>query len=124
MRFGVKGKLNPKYIGPFEVLERIGPVAYKLALPPSLAGVHDVFHVSLLKKCLSDRDAIVNTRQPELQANLTYAERPIRILDRKDKELRTKTIKYVKVLWNDQSEKEATWKLEDTMRQKYPELFD
>ena len=71
VRFGVKGKLNPRYIGPYEVLERIGPVAYRLALPPSLAGVHDVFHVSQLRKCLSNADAVIDTRQPEVRPNLT-----------------------------------------------------
>ena len=123
VRFGVRGKLNPRYIGPYEILERIGPVDYRLALPPSLAGVHDVFHVSQLRKCLSDADAVIDTHHPEIQPNLPIQEQPVRILDYKEKVLRNKTIKYVKVLWNEQTE-EATWELEDAMRQKHPELFE
>ena len=98
VRFGVRGKLNPRYIGPYDVLERIGPVAYRLALPPSLAGVHNVFHMSQLKKCLSDADTVIETHQPEVRPNLTCPENPVKILDTKEKVLRTKTIKYVKVL--------------------------
>jgi len=124
VRFGVRGKLNPRYIGPYEILERIGPVAYRLALPPSLAGVHDVFHVSLLRKCLSTEDTVIDTHQPELQPNLTVPEKPMKILDRKEKELRTKTIRYVKVQWSGHEEREATWELEDDMQKKHPELFD
>ena len=123
IRFGVRGKLNPRYIGPFEVLERIGPVAYRIALPPSLAGVHNVFHVSQLRKCLAEEDAVIDTHQPELQPNLSLPEKPKKILDRKDKVLRNKIVKLVKVLWNDQTE-EATWEREDAMRQKHPDLFD
>ena len=123
VRFGVRGKLNPRYIGPYEVLERIGPVAYRLALPPNLAGVHDVFHVSQLRKCLSDADAVIDTHQPELQPNLTLPEQPVKILDYKDKALRSKTIRSVKVLWNEQTG-EATWELESKMRQQFPKLFE
>ena len=122
VRFGVKGKLNPRYIGPYEVLERIGPVAYRLALPPSLAGVHDVFHVSQLRKCLSNADAVIDTRQPEVRPNLTIQQQPVKILDRKEKVLRNKTLQVVKVLWDEQTG-EATWELEDSLRQKHPELF-
>ena len=99
--FGVRGKLNPQYIGPYEILERIGPVAYRLAVPPSLAGVHNVFHVSQLRKCLSDVDAVIDMHQPEIQPNLTIQEQPLWILDYKEKVLRNKTIRYVKVLWNE-----------------------
>ena len=124
IRFGARGKLNPRYIGPYEVLERIGPLAYRLALPPNLSEVHDVFHVSQLRKCVSDPEAIVSTHQPEIQPDLSTIERPIKILDRIDKVLRRKVIPFVKVLWSGQSEREATWEPEDEMRQKYPELFN
>ena len=98
IRFRVRGKLNPRYVGPFEVLERIGPVAYRIALPPSLAGVHNVFHVSQLRKCLAEENAVIDTHQPELQPNLSLPEKPKKILDRKDKVLRNKVVKLVKVL--------------------------
>jgi len=98
VRFGVRGKLNPRYIGPYEVLERIGPVAYRLALPPSLSGVHDVFHVSQLRKCLAEEDAVIDMHQPEIRPNMTLPEQPKKILDRKDKVLRNKVVKLVKVL--------------------------
>ena len=83
VRFGVRGKLNPRYISPFDVLERIGPVAYWIALPLRLAGVHDVFHVSQLRICLAEADAVIDMHQPEIRPNLTLPEKPKRILDRK-----------------------------------------
>ena len=96
-----------RYIRPYEVLKQFGPVAYRLALPPNLEYVHDVFHISLLRKCLADGDTVINTRQPEIRPNLSYAKHPVKILDRKENELRTKTIKYVKVLWGGQEEREV-----------------
>ena len=124
IRFGVKGKLNPRYIGPYEILEKIGPLAYRLALPSSLSGVHDVFHISQLRKCVSDPDAVIDTNQPEVRPNLTIAERPLKIIDEMERHLRNKTIKFVKVQWDGQSDREATWETENSMRQKYPELFE
>ena len=116
-------RVGCRYIGPYEILERIGPVAYRLALPPSLAGVHNVFHVPQLRKCIYDPDAVIETNQPEVQPNLTILERPVRILDRAEKVLRRKTTPVVKVLWSGQTEREATWETEDSMRRHYPELF-
>ena len=124
IRFGVKGKLNPRYIGPYEILEKIGPLAYRLALPSSLSGVHDVFHISQLRKCVSDPDAVIDTNEPEVRPNLTIAERPLKIIDEMERHLRNKTIKFVKVQWSGQSEREATWETENSMRQKYPKLFE
>ena len=92
-------------------------------MPPSLAGVHNVFHVSQLRKCLAEADAMIDMHQPEIRPNLTLPEKPKKILDRKEKVLRNKTVKCVKVLWNDQTE-EATWELEEQMKQSHPELFD
>jgi hypothetical protein len=96
-RFGVKGKLSPRYIGPFPILEKCGKVAYKLELSPSLAGVHDIFHVSQLNKCLK---ALVNIVLPEvapLETDLTYTEHPIKILDQKSCVTRRKTIKFYNI---------------------------
>jgi hypothetical protein len=106
-RFGMKGKLAPRYIGPFPILEKCGTVAYKLDLPPSLAGVHDNFHVSQLKKCLK---APVDIMLPEvlpLEADLSYLEHPIKVLDQKDCVRRHKTIKFFKVQWSNHTKEEA-----------------
>jgi hypothetical protein len=112
-RFGMKGKLAPRYIRPFLILEKCGTVAYKLDLPPSLAGVHNIFHVSQLKKCLK---APVDIMLPEvtlLEADLSYPEHPIKILDQKDCVTRCKTINFFKVQWTNYTEEEAIWKSED-----------
>ena len=90
-------------------------MAYRIALPPSLIGVHNIFHVSQLKKCLAKEDAMIAMHQPEIQPNLTLLEKPKKILDQKDKILRNKVVKLVKVLWNNQTE-EATWELKDGMK--------
>ena len=105
------------------MLERIGPVAYRLALPLSLAGVHDVFHVSQLRKCLSDLDAVLESSQPEVQPDLTIPKEPVKILDRAERVLRRKMILVVKVLWSGQAGREATWETKDSMRRRYPQLF-
>ncbi|XP_060973870.1 uncharacterized protein LOC133039087 [Cannabis sativa] len=97
-RFGKKGKLSPRFIGPFEILEKVGQVAYRLALPPSLSAVHNVFHVSMLRKYVSDAMHVMSYEMLELQPDLSYDEQPVQILDRKEKVLRTKTISLVKVL--------------------------
>ncbi|KAL5573095.1 hypothetical protein UlMin_022693 [Ulmus minor] len=123
MRFGKKGKLSPRYIGPFEILERIGKVAYKLALPPNLSSVHNVFHVSMLKKYVQDPSHVLEHEPIEVHEDLTYEEKPVQILDRKEKTLRNKVIPLVKVLWRNHKIEEATWEREDEMREKYPNLF-
>ena len=123
MRFGKKGKLSPRYTGPFEILERVGKVAYKLALPPELASMHNVFHVSMLKKYVPDPSHVLSQEPVEVQTDLTYEEKPVRILDREEKVLRNKTIPMVKVLWRNHKVEEATWELEDEMRKNYPGLF-
>ena len=118
-----KGKLSPRYIGPFEILERVGNLAYRLALPPNLSGMHDVFHVSVLRKYVPDPDKVVELEPIELKENLTYEKRPIKILDRKVQTLRNKEIRYVKVLWDAQTE-EMTWELEEEIRKNHPHLFE
>ena len=123
-RFGQKGKLRPKYVGPYEILERVGEVAYRLALPPSLANVHDVFHVSQLRKYVHDPTHVIAVDSAMFEPNLSYEERPVQILDREVKTLRRKQVQLVKVLWRNQHHEEATWETEASMRQKYPELFE
>jgi hypothetical protein len=103
MRFGVKGKLTPRYIGQFPILEKCGAVAYKLDLPPSLAGVHDIFHVSQLKKCLRAPVDIVLPKVTPLKADLSYPEHPIKVLDQKDRVTRRKMIKFFKIQWSNHS---------------------
>ncbi|CAH9124286.1 unnamed protein product [Cuscuta epithymum] len=124
MRFGKKGKLSPRFIGPYDILERVGRLAYRLALPMELAKVHNVFHISQLKKYVRDESHILNPEVVELDETLTYEERPIQILDTKTRETRRKSIKMVKVLWSNHLAENATWESEDDMRNRYPELFD
>ena len=88
LRFGQKGKLSPRYVGPFEVLQSVGPVAYRLALPPTLQGIHDVFHVSQLRRYVPDPRHVISFEPLQLKENLTYVEEPIRIVDRKDRVMR------------------------------------
>ena len=124
VRFGKRGKLNPRYIGPFEILTRIGPVAYKLKLPLELQNVHDTFHVSNLKKCLTDITLIVPLEEIQINEKLNFVEEPVEIMDREVKRLKQSRIPIVKVRWNAKRGPEFTWEREDQMKQKYPHLFD
>lgn len=123
MRFGRKGKLSPRYIGPYKIVRRIGKVAYELELPARLASVHPVFHVSMLKKCVGDHSLIVPVEKIGVKDSLTYEEVPIEIIDRQVRKLRTKEIASVKVLWRNQRGEEATWESEEDMKARYPLLF-
>ncbi|KAL0540972.1 hypothetical protein IC582_020998 [Cucumis melo] len=124
LRFERRGKLSPHFVGPFEILERIGPVAYRLALPPPLSTVHDVFHVSMLRKYVPDSSHVVDYEPLEIDENLSYTEQPVEVLAREVKTLRNKEIPLVKVLWRNHRVEEATWEREDDMRSRYPELFE
>ena len=123
VRFGKRGELSPRFIGPFEILERIGTVAYRLALPPSMSGVHEVFHDSMLRKYTQDPAHVVNWGQIEVDTDETFEEGPVCILDSRDKVLRRKTVRLVRVLWRHCGVEESTWEREDTMRATYPFLF-
>ncbi|PKA58914.1 hypothetical protein AXF42_Ash001007 [Apostasia shenzhenica] len=118
-------KLNPHYIGPFEIIERVGAVAYILVLPPQLFGIHDVFHVSMLRKCISYPSRVIHFEPSvlELRSDLSYKEKPMRILAKDVRRLRNKEIPMIKVLWNNQVEREATWEVEADMMNSYPEYF-
>ena len=124
IKFGKRGKLSPRYIGPFEVLERVGAVAYRLALPPSLSSVHEVFHVSMLRKYTPDPTHIVDWGELVVDADGTFEEGPVRIMDSREQVLRGKTVKLVKVLWQHRGVEEATWERENIVRANYPFLFD
>ena len=124
VRFGKRVKLAPRYIEPFEMLERVGTVAYQLALPPSLSGVHEVFHVSMLRKYTPDPTHVVDWGEINVDTDGTFEEGPMRILDSRDQVLQRKTVQLVKVLWRHRGVEEATWEREDKMRATYPFLFE
>ncbi|GJU99043.1 putative reverse transcriptase domain-containing protein [Tanacetum coccineum] len=123
VRFGKKGKLALIFVGPFEILERIGPVAYRLRLPEELSGVHDTFHVSNLKKCLADANLHVPLDEIKVDKTLCFVEEPLDIMDRDVKTLKRSKIPIVKVRWNSERGPEFTWEREDHMKTKYPQLF-
>ncbi|GKC13673.1 hypothetical protein Tco_1010455 [Tanacetum coccineum] len=113
IRFGKRGKLNPWYIGPFKILERIGPVAYKLELPEELSNVHCTFNISNLKKCLSDESFVTLIKELRLDDKLNFVEEPVEIMDREVKQLKQNHIPIVKVRWNSKRGPEFTWEHED-----------
>jgi hypothetical protein len=119
-RFGVKGKLAPRYICLFPILEQCGPVAYQLQLPETLSAVHNVFHISQLKKCLRVPDRTIEVMDVTLEPDLTYSEHPIRVLDQKDKVTRRRVLKFYKIQWNQHKEDEATWETQDFLEKKFP----
>ncbi|XP_028782016.1 uncharacterized protein LOC114738160 [Neltuma alba] len=110
-------------MGPYEILERIGPVAHRIAQPPYLSCLYDVFHVSQLKKYHLDSSHVIKTEEVKLQDNLTYRGEPKWILDVKNKQLRNKTIRLVKIFWKGISLGDTTWETEEQMRYDYPYLF-
>ncbi|GJT72952.1 hypothetical protein Tco_1032238 [Tanacetum coccineum] len=123
VRFGKRGKLNPRYVGPFKVLKKVGAVAYKLELPQELSRVHNTFHVSNLKKCYSDDPLVVPLEGLQVDDKLHFVEEPVEIMDHEVKQLRQSRVPIVKVRWNSRRGPEFTWEREDQFRKKYPHLF-
>ena len=128
-RFHMKGKLAPSYIGPFKILARRGEVSYQLELPPNLSEFHDVFHVSLLRKCLKipeqpERYQEIDHSSIDLNSDLTYREVPIKILDSSTRVTRKRCLRQYKVQWSNHSEEEATWESEDYLKKEFPSLLE
>ncbi|GJY83626.1 putative reverse transcriptase domain-containing protein [Tanacetum coccineum] len=123
VRFGKKGKLTPRFVGPFEIVEKVGPVAYRLDLPEKLNGVHDTFHMSNLKKCLADPILKVPLDEIRVDAKLNFVEESVEILKREFKKLKHSRIAIVKDRWNSKRGPEFTWEREDQKKLKYPHLF-
>ncbi|GKB04959.1 reverse transcriptase domain-containing protein [Tanacetum coccineum] len=123
VRFGKKGKLSPRFVGPFEIIKKVGPMAYRLDLSDELNGVHDTFHVSNLKKCLADPTLQVPLDEIRVDAKLNFIEEPVEILGREFKKLKRSRIAIVKVRWNSKRGPKFTWEREDQMKLKYPHLF-
>ncbi|GKA58010.1 putative reverse transcriptase domain-containing protein [Tanacetum coccineum] len=123
VRFGKRGKLNPRYVGPFKVLGKVGEVAYKLELPEELSRVHNTFHVSNLKKCYADEPLAVPLDGLHFDDKLQFVEEPVEIVDREVKRLKRSRIPLIKVRWNSKRGPEFTWEREDQFKKKYPHLF-
>jgi hypothetical protein len=111
--FGIKGKLAPRYIGSYPILDKYGPTSYQVELPAKLSGIHNVFHVSQLKRCLKPPTDVVMEDTIPLEPNLAYKAYPIKIFDQQDRVTCNKTTQFYKIQWNEHSEDEATWERED-----------
>ena len=122
-RFGKRGKLSQRFIGPFAILDRMFTVAYRLALPPIMSGVREVFHVSMLRRYTPDPAHVVDWGQIEIDTDGTFEEGPVCIVDSRDRVLLRKTVRLVRVLWRHCGVEESTWEREDTMQATYPFLF-
>jgi len=123
IRFDKKGKLSPRYVGPYQILKHVGKVAYELDLPNKLAPIHPVFHVSMLKKCIGDLVSIIPLEGLGVHESLSYEDVPVKILNRQVKRLRNKEIASVKVLWRNHLVEGATWEAEADMKSRYPHFF-
>nr|GFB51405.1 putative reverse transcriptase domain-containing protein [Tanacetum cinerariifolium] len=123
VRFGKRGKLNPRYVGPFKVLAKVEKVSYKLELPQELSRVHHTFHVSNLKKCYSDEPLVMPLEGVHIDDTLQFVEEPIEIIEREIKRLKRSQIPLVKVRWNSRRGPDFTWERKDSFKKKYPHLF-
>ncbi|XP_050909021.1 uncharacterized protein LOC127122778 [Lathyrus oleraceus] len=117
-------KLTPRFTGPYQITSRMGKVAYRVALPPNLSNLHDVFHVSQLRKYIPDPSHVIQMDDIQVRDNLTVETMPLRIEGRETKSLRGKEIYLVKVVWIGAVRESTTWELENRMRDSYPELFE
>jgi hypothetical protein len=121
--FKIRGKLAPRYIGPFKILEQRGEVAYQLELPPQLSDVLDIFHVSQLRKCLQVSEEQMPLEELTVGEDLTYQEYTVKILDTSEKVTRNNRYKMCKVQWSNHTEQEATWEKEDQLKAEFPDIF-
>jgi hypothetical protein len=115
--------LAPRYIGPFEITKACGPVAYRIRLPSQLAAIHDIFHISQLKKCIKVPTEIIEQQAIEIEPDLSYVEWPIQVLDTKERVTRRKKIKMYKILWDHHTAEEATWETEDYLQKNFPNFL-
>jgi hypothetical protein len=122
-RFGIKGKLAPRYIGLYPIIDKYEPTSYQVKLSAKLTGVHNVFHVSQLKRCLKPPTDVVIEYTIPLEPDLTYKTYPIKIFDQQDRVTRNKTTRFYKIQWNEHYEDEATWEREDFLRANYPDFL-
>jgi hypothetical protein len=122
-RFGIKGKLAPRYIGPYEILESCGPMAYKLKLPPKMSAIHNAFHVSQLKKCVRLPTEIIAEPELEKEPDLSYQEYPSKVLDCKERSTQAKSIKMYKIQWSNHLEEKATWETKEFLRSNFPDYL-
>ena len=123
-RFGVKRKLAPRYVGPYPIIEKSGNVAYKIELPYEMRAIFNVFHVSQLKKCLRVPEERVSLQDVKLRSDLSYEERPVRVIDTRERVTRNRVVKFYKVMWSNQgSESDATWEREDYLKDVYPTFY-
>jgi hypothetical protein len=121
--FGIKGKLAPRYIALYPIIDKYGPTSYQVELPAKLSGVHNVFHVSQLKKCLKPPTDVVVEDTIPLEPDLTYKAHPIRVLDQQDRVTCNRNTRFYKIQWNNHSEDEAAWEHDEFLRSNYPEFL-
>jgi hypothetical protein len=122
-RFGIRGELIPRYIGPYEIRGTCGPVAYRLELPPHMSAIHDVFHESQLRKCVRLPTEVLSEPKLEIEIDLSYQEHPVKVLNQKERSTRAKTIQMYKIQWSNHSEEEATSEIEEFLRSHYPDFL-
>jgi hypothetical protein len=115
----MKGKLAPRYVGPFEIIEACGPIAYRLQLPPQLAAIHNIFHLSQLKKCIKIPTKVINFQTIKIESDLSYTEHPIKILDTKERSTRRETVRMFKIQWNNHTKEEATLETESYLQHNF-----